>query len=310
MVKDIELLVPRHELEILRRGRWLGRSSDRLIGPCWQPRPVICRARGGWRGRIRAGVIAGSAASWPSSASTSLPRASVGCSPARGWTRRRGAQARVGASSCAPRPRASPPAISSRSPDLDRVALREGPARQREPRPARAEADGVDAPAEQVERRVDLQHPRADVDGRRDDEEDRVADEVAPAGLGDDDERQDVRGEVAGDLGAAVLDSRRFPAATADAAVAEDDGETADEPEQEQPTAECLEPVGGEANGQDQEQRRKRAEESASSMIRSLAVAFARPTMPIASIVELPATSVAVRASGALIRVIRQRLLN
>jgi hypothetical protein len=63
-----------------------------------------CRPRcGSWccgsRARTLAGAIAGSAPSWPSSASTSLRRASVGCSLERGWSRRRGVAARVGASS-------------------------------------------------------------------------------------------------------------------------------------------------------------------------------------------------------------------
>jgi hypothetical protein len=42
-VKDIELLVLRHELEICG-GRSLDRSSGLLIGRYRRPRPAICRA--------------------------------------------------------------------------------------------------------------------------------------------------------------------------------------------------------------------------------------------------------------------------
>jgi hypothetical protein len=52
----------------------------------------------GWRGRIRAGAIGGSVASLRSSASASRRRASAGCSPGLGWSPRRGARGRVGAS--------------------------------------------------------------------------------------------------------------------------------------------------------------------------------------------------------------------
>ena len=133
-VKDVELLVLRHELEILRRQvvRPELRMADRALlaaAACHLPRssrgvllvtprtllrwhqalvrrkwrqPVAgadgraCRRRfGSWccgsRGRIRAGAIGGSAASWPSSASGCLRPASAGCSPKRSWSRRRGA---------------------------------------------------------------------------------------------------------------------------------------------------------------------------------------------------------------------------
>jgi hypothetical protein len=60
-------------------------------------------------------VIAGSAASWASSASASRRRASAVYSPRRGWSRHRGGRARAGASSCAGRRRALSPATSSRS---------------------------------------------------------------------------------------------------------------------------------------------------------------------------------------------------
>ena len=43
-VKDIELLVFRHELEILRR-QSCDPSSGWLIGRCWRPQPAICRGR-------------------------------------------------------------------------------------------------------------------------------------------------------------------------------------------------------------------------------------------------------------------------
>src|SRR6266516_408953 len=58
------------------------------------------------------------------------------------------------------------------------------------------------------------------------------------------------------------------------------------QPEQAQSATQGLEPVLGEANGQDQEQRCERAQKSASSTIRSLAAAFARPTAFMAIIVE------------------------
>jgi hypothetical protein len=45
-VKDIELLVLRHELEILRRSS-RGRSWAWRIGRYWQPRAATCRARRG-----------------------------------------------------------------------------------------------------------------------------------------------------------------------------------------------------------------------------------------------------------------------
>src|SRR6266542_2539799 len=58
------------------------------------------------------------------------------------------------------------------APHFDAVASRERAARERIARPTIAEADGEDAPAEQVERRIDLQHPGADIDGPGDEEED------------------------------------------------------------------------------------------------------------------------------------------
>jgi hypothetical protein len=69
----------------------------------------------GWRGRIRAGAIDGSAASFGSSASAPRRRASAGRLPRPGWSRRRAVRGRVDASSCKRRLRASSPAISSPS---------------------------------------------------------------------------------------------------------------------------------------------------------------------------------------------------
>ena len=79
-----------------------------------------CLARlGSWccgsRGRTHAGAIGASAVNCSRSASMSQPRACGGSSPRRGWSRRRGAPGRAGASSCGCRRRASSRAISSRS---------------------------------------------------------------------------------------------------------------------------------------------------------------------------------------------------
>ena len=59
-VKDVELLVLRHELEVPRR-RWRGRPFVPRIVPCWVRRPVTCRdsrAARAWspRGRCCGGI--------------------------------------------------------------------------------------------------------------------------------------------------------------------------------------------------------------------------------------------------------------
>jgi hypothetical protein len=142
--KDLELLVLRHELEVLRRqvARPKLRPADRALlaaAACHLPRrsrgqrlvtprtllrwhralgrrkwrqPSARRGRPplpvevrewfcGSHARIRAGVTAGSAASWASLASASRRRASAVCSPRQDWSRRRGGRARTGASSFA-----------------------------------------------------------------------------------------------------------------------------------------------------------------------------------------------------------------
>ncbi len=69
----------------------------------------------GWPGRIRARVIGGSVANWPSSAYGFRPPASAGCLRVLGWSPHRVAQDRAGVSSCACKRRASWRAISSLS---------------------------------------------------------------------------------------------------------------------------------------------------------------------------------------------------
>jgi putative transposase len=156
-VKDIELLVLRHELEVLRRrvARPKLRAADRALlaaAACRLPRssrgarlvtprtllrwhralvrrkwrqppgrrgrpPMPTDVRSwccGWHARIRAGAIGESAASSADSASGCRHRPSVGCSPARDSGRLHAGRVRAGASSCAPRRRASSPATSSR----------------------------------------------------------------------------------------------------------------------------------------------------------------------------------------------------
>src|SRR5712691_5225408 len=114
-VKDVELLVLRHELAILRRqvGRpKLGMADRALLAAAAvhlprpsravllvTPRTLLCWHQALVRQRSRAGVIAGSVASWPSSALSSQRRASGGFSRAPVSSRRRVAAARAGASS-------------------------------------------------------------------------------------------------------------------------------------------------------------------------------------------------------------------
>lgn len=96
--------------------RWCAGSGDDLVASADDRR---CRLRFGSsccasRARIRAGVTAGSAVSWPSWASISHRRASADCLRGRGWILRPGAPGLAGVSSCAPRRQASSRAISSR----------------------------------------------------------------------------------------------------------------------------------------------------------------------------------------------------
>src|SRR5207248_454065 len=80
------------------------------------------------------------------------------------------------------------------SADADRLAGPERATPEGEANPAVADGDGHYLPAEQVERRVDLQHPGADVDDGCDEQEDGVADEVADAWFRDGHEREQVGG--------------------------------------------------------------------------------------------------------------------
>ena len=156
-LKDTELLVLRHELEVLRRqvarpklnasdrallaatAQYLPRSSRgvllvtprtllrwhrALVRRKWR-QPAARRGRPPLPAEVRELVLRLARensrwghrrmASWPSSASTSLPRAFVGCSLEQGCSRHRGAQDRVGVSFCVRKRRASSRAISSRS---------------------------------------------------------------------------------------------------------------------------------------------------------------------------------------------------
>jgi hypothetical protein len=124
-VKDVELLVPRHELEVLRRqvARPKLRSADRQ---CLRRQPPIRRGRPPMTAEVRGLVLrlARENARWghrrisgelAKLGSRVSPRRSVGCSRARDWRRPRGGRVRAGASSCAPRRPASSPATSSPS---------------------------------------------------------------------------------------------------------------------------------------------------------------------------------------------------
>src|SRR5205085_2534852 len=65
----------------------------------------------------------------------------------------------------------------------------------------------------------------------------------------------------AGDLCAAILSPDGGPTASADRLIAGDDAEAATEADDEQRSADRLEPRFGEADGEDHEQRRERAHE-------------------------------------------------